>query len=56
MKVKADDFDKRFDEGEDVTKNLDLKKARSPEHEQKRGNVDFPVWMIWVAERIVRAA
>ena len=51
MKVKADDFDKRFDEGEDVTMYLDLKKARRPEQEQKRVNVDFPVWMIQLLDK-----
>ena len=44
--MKAKDFDKKFDEGQDVTKQLNLKKARRPEQEQKRVNVDFPVWMI----------
>ena len=44
--MKAKDFDKKFDEGEDITKQLDLSKARRPEHEQKRVNVDFPLWMI----------
>jgi hypothetical protein len=46
MKVKARDFDKKFDEGTDISKHLDVKKARRPEQEQKRVNVDFPVWMI----------
>ena len=44
--MKAKDFDKAFDSGEDVTTFLDLSKARRPEQEQKRVNVDFPVWMI----------
>ena len=44
--MKAKEFDKKFDQGEDITKHLDLSKARRPEHEQKRVNVDFPVWMI----------
>jgi len=44
--MKAKEFDKAFDAGEDVTKYLDLSKARRPEQEQKRVNVDFPVWMI----------
>jgi hypothetical protein len=44
--MKAKDFDKAFDSGEDVTPFLDLSKARRPEQEQKRVNVDFPVWMI----------
>ncbi len=44
--MKAKDFDKKFDEGLDVSKNLDVSKARRPEHEQRRVNVDFPTWMI----------
>ena len=44
--MKAKDLDKKFDSGEDITKHLDVSKARRPECEQKRVNVDFPVWMI----------
>lgn len=44
--MKAKDFDKKFDEGKDISKHLDVSKARRPEHEQKRVNVDFPLWMI----------
>ena len=44
--MKASDFDRRFDEDEDVTDFLDLKKARRPGLEQKRVNVDFPAWMV----------
>ena len=44
--MKAKDFDKKFDEGKSVLKHLDLSKARRPEQEQKRVNVDFPLWMI----------
>jgi hypothetical protein len=44
--MKARDFDKKFDTGEDVTRHLDLSKARRPGHEQKRVNVDFPLWMV----------
>jgi hypothetical protein len=44
--MKAKDLDKKFDSGEDITEFLDMKNARRPEHEQKRVNVDFPVWMI----------
>jgi hypothetical protein len=49
--MKAKDFDKAFDSGEDITKFLDLSKARRPEQEQKRVNVDFPVWMIHSLDR-----
>mgnify|MGYP001584514041 FL=1 len=44
--MKAKEFDKQFDKGEDVSKHLDLSKARRVAQEQKRVNVDFPVWMI----------
>ena len=44
--MKARDFDRKFDAGEDITQHLDFSKARRPEQEQKRVNVDFPVWMI----------
>ncbi len=44
--MKANEFDKKFDEGKDATQYLDMAKARRPKQEQKRVNVDFPVWMI----------
>ena len=44
--MKAKDFDKKFDGGKSVVKDLDLSKARRPAQEQKRVNVDFPLWMI----------
>ena len=44
--MKAKDIDKKFDEGGDITAHLDVAKARRPEQEQKRVNVDFPLWMI----------
>jgi len=44
MKTKT--FDKKFDDSEDITNLLDLKKAERPLKKQRRVNVDFPVWMI----------
>jgi len=44
--MKAKEFDKRFDAGQNISKYLDLSKARRPKQEHKRVNVDFPVWMI----------
>lgn len=44
--MKAKDFDKKFDEGKSVVRHLNLSKARRSEQEQKRVNVDFPLWMI----------
>jgi len=44
--MKAREFDKKFDESKDISKYLDVSKARRPKQEQKRVNVDFPLWMI----------
>ena len=44
--MKAKEFDKKFDEGQSVIEHLDLTHARRPRLEQKRVNVDFPLWMI----------
>lgn len=44
--MKAKKFDADFDSGKNVTKALDLSKARRPLQTQKRVNVDFPTWMI----------
>jgi len=51
MKTKASNFDKKFDDGDSVIEHLDLSKARRPAEEQKRINVDFPVWMIAALDR-----
>lgn len=49
--MKAKDLDRRFDAGEDIAESLDLAKARRPGHEQKRVNVDFPLWMVASLDR-----
>ncbi|MDQ7000274.1 MAG: CopG family transcriptional regulator [Mariprofundus sp.] len=49
--MKAEDFDNAFDNGENIIGQLDLSKKRRPELEQKRVNVDFPVWMIHQLDR-----
>ncbi len=51
MKAKAKELDRKFDTGEDITRYLDLAKARRPGHEQRRVNVDFPTWMIESLDR-----
>ena len=44
--MKSEEFDKKFDSEEDISSSLDFSKASRPGREQKRINVDFPVWMI----------
>ncbi|MDO9580954.1 MAG: hypothetical protein Q7J06_10390, partial [Bacteroidales bacterium] len=48
---KANELDKKFDEGKSILKHLDLSKASKPNQEQKRVNVDFPLWMIQSLDR-----
>ena len=54
MKTKASDFDKKFDDGEDIIAQLDLSKARRPAEEQKRINMEVPVWMLAARDREAR--
>jgi hypothetical protein len=49
--MKASEFDKKFDKAEDISKHLNLSKARRPKQEQKRVNVDFPLWMIHLLDK-----
>jgi hypothetical protein len=44
--MKATEFDKRFDAGEDVADQVDWSKARRPNVATKRVNVDFPAWVV----------
>jgi len=52
--MKASELDKRFDDGEDITGELDLASARRPNREQRRVNVDFPSWMVESLDREAR--
>ena len=49
--MKAKIFDKKFDDNRNLAGELDLSKARRPNQEQKRVNVDFPIWMIESLDR-----
>lgn len=49
--MKTEKFDEAFDKGDDVSKHLDFSKAQRPGREQRRVNVDFPVWMIQSLDR-----
>lgn len=49
--MKAEDIDRKSDDGEDFTEYLDMAHARRPEQEQKRVNIDFPLWMIHLLDK-----
>ena len=45
-KITAQELDEKFDNGEDVSAYFDFSKARRPNQEPRRVNVDFPAWMV----------
>jgi CopG antitoxin of type II toxin-antitoxin system len=49
--LKAERFDRKFDDGDDVIEHLDLSKARRVNIEPKRVNVDFPTWVVEALDR-----
>jgi len=49
--MNSSEFDQRFDADDSVVDVLDLNAARRPRQEQKRVNVDFPVWMVEQLDR-----
>ena len=49
--MNSSEFDRRFDEGESIVQALDLGGARRRRLEQKKVNVDFPLWMIEALDR-----
>lgn len=52
--MKAREFDRAFEAGEDVDANVDWSKARRPNVEVRRVNVDFPAWVVARLDREAR--
>jgi hypothetical protein len=44
--LSAEELDRRFDDGEDISQFLDWDNARRPGLKPRRVNVDLPGWMI----------
>ena len=51
ISISAEEFDRRFDEGEDITPYLALDRATRPGRKLQRVNVDFPTWMVNAMDR-----
>ena len=49
--ISVEEFDRRFDDGEDMAEYIDWTSARHPNLEPKRINVDFPQWMVNALDR-----
>jgi hypothetical protein len=45
-RITAEELDRRFDEGEDVSAYFDWSGATRPGLEKRRVNIDFPDWMV----------
>jgi len=49
--MKAKQLDKRFHAGHDISRFLDLSRAKRVNHQPRRVNVDFPNWMVHSLDR-----
>jgi hypothetical protein len=49
--ISDEEFERRFDAGEDISEFLDWKNAKRPGREIRRVNVDFPAWMLQSIDR-----
>lgn len=49
--MKANQFDKAFDDGESVAEHLDWSKARRPKTAIRQVNVAFPEWVVDALDR-----
>ncbi len=52
--MKATEFDKKFDAGEDMSAEVDWSRARRLNVETRRVNVDFPAWVVSGLDRQAR--
>ena len=52
--MKAREFDRAFAAGEDVDALVDWSKARRPNVQARRVNVDFPAWVVESLDREAR--
>lgn len=49
--MKANEFDRKFDQGEDVSAAVDWPRAKRVNSETRRVNVDFPAWVVESLDR-----
>lgn len=50
-KITAKEFDRRFEDGEDISEFVNWKSAHRPGREVQRVNVDFPAWMVTAMDK-----
>jgi hypothetical protein len=52
--MKASEFERAFERGKDIDAHVDWTKARRPNVETRRVNVDFPAWVVDSLDREAR--
>jgi alpha/beta superfamily hydrolase len=52
--IDAEEFDRRFDEGEDMSAFIDWSQGAHPNLQSRRVNVDFPAWMVRDLDRAAK--
>jgi len=52
--MKASEFERAFESGESIDAHVDWTKARRPNVETRRVNVDFPAWVVDSLDREAR--
>ena len=50
--ITAAEFDRKFDNGEDMTEFLDLDNVSKPGNHPQRITIDFPEWMVIDLDRL----
>ncbi|MEM9272382.1 MAG: CopG family antitoxin [Cyanobacteria bacterium P01_F01_bin.143] len=44
--IRAEEFDKKFDDGEDISEYIDFDSLRPPNAEQKPISIELPLWIV----------
>ena len=52
--ITTEELDAKFDAGEDITRHLEVSKAKRPGLESQRLSVDAPAWMVKRLDREAR--
>ncbi len=52
--ITTEELDAKFDAGEDITRHLEVSKAKRPGLESQRLSVDAPAWMVKRIDREAR--
>ena len=52
--ITTEELDAKFDAGEDITRHLEVSKAKRPGLESQRLSVDAPTWMVKRLDREAR--